>query len=232
MIDVSQAENQILSVANFRDFVETPFSGKINAICWTRKLQGDFLEIVNKIATSKNITVVSQEELCGLELSEEGQLAREIILNDLDLLTAHGAAPTLNVIKNYDRDDDTPFFPTDVYSFHIDRSPIPLDTILCTYSGDSSEILPNSQCQKKIDIPEIREAIKKAFLGDEKDFETFLAEHFLDLHYQPKPNAVPISTGVGHLWRLAIDHPESQVLPCIHRAPVETFGQKRLLLIC
>jgi hypothetical protein len=37
---------------------------------------------------------------------------------------------------------------------------------------------------------------------------------------------------LGHLWKLAIDHPESPVLPFVHRAPKEKIGQNRLLLIC
>lgn len=41
---------------------------------------------------------------------------------------------------------------------------------------------------------------------------------------------LPINLGLGHLWRLAIDYPESKVLPCVHRAPKEKT--KRLLLIC
>jgi len=149
MIDLSYAENQILCVTNFEDLVSTPFNGIINAICWTRKLTGDFSEIVKKVALSGNITVVEQEDLYELPLSEQGQLAREILLNDLKLLKAHGASPVLNVIKNYDRDDTYPFFPTDVYSFHVDRSPVPTDTFLCTYYGEPSEILPNSQGKRK-----------------------------------------------------------------------------------
>jgi len=57
-------------------------------------------------------------------------------------------------------------------------------------------------------------------------------EHFFDLHYQAKPNTQPTNLGIGHLWRLAVDHPESQVLPCVHRAPKEKKGESRLLLIC
>ncbi|RYZ28666.1 MAG: DUF1826 domain-containing protein, partial [Chitinophagaceae bacterium] len=29
-----------------------------------------------------------------------------------------------------------------------------------------------------------------------------------------------------------VDHPKQQVLPCIHRAPIENEGECRLLLIC
>jgi hypothetical protein len=29
-----------------------------------------------------------------------------------------------------------------------------------------------------------------------------------------------------------VDHPEQQVLPCVHRAPLENNGEYRLLLIC
>ena len=223
---------QIHYVTNFQDLVSTPFNGELNAICWTRNLTGDFSEIVEKVELRGNITTIEQDELRDLELSEQGQLAREILLNDLKALEAHGASPVLNLIKYYDRDDTYPFFPTDVYSFHVDRSPIPIDTFLCTYYGESSEILPNSQGTKKVLIPEIRDGLKKLYHGAEEGFESFLSEHFFDLHYQASPNARPISLGLGHLWRLAVDHPESQVPPCIHRAPMEKSGQHRLLLIC
>ncbi|HEV2478218.1 MAG TPA: hypothetical protein VGS79_01085 [Puia sp.] len=225
-------ENQIHYVTNFQDLVSTPFSGVMNAICWTRELMGDFSEIVKKVALTGNITVIEQEELCELQLSEQGQLAREILLNDLKALKAHGASPILNVIKHYDRDDACPFFPTDVYSFHVDRSPIPVDTFLCTYYGESSELLPNSQGKKKVLIPEIRDELKKLYHGADEGFESFLSEHFFDLHYQAEPNARLISLGLGHLWRLAVDHPESPVPPCLHRAPKERSGENRLLLIC
>jgi hypothetical protein len=232
MINQSPAENQIYSVTNFQDFVSTPFHGKINAICWSRKLQGDFSEIANKVRLNGNIEAIAQEELHELELSEKGQLARKILLNDMKILTAYGASPILNVIKYYDRDDMYPFFPTDVYSFHVDRSPIPTATFLCTYHGQPSEILPNAQGQQKVLIPEIRAELKKLYGGDDEGFESFLTEYFFDLHYQAKPDARPINLGLDNLWRLAVDHPESQVLPCIHRAPKEKPGQNRLLLIC
>jgi hypothetical protein len=232
MADLSHAEQHIHYVTNFQDLVSTPFHGEMNAICWTRELTGDFSEIVKKVALSGNITEVDQEELCELQLSEQGQLAREILLYDMKLLKAHGASPVLNVIKCYDRDDTYPFFPTDVYSFHADRSPIPTDTFLCTYYGESSEILPNSQGQKKVLIPAIRDELKKLYHGADEGFESFLSDHFFDLHYEAKPGARPISLGPGHLWRLAVDHPGSQVLPCLHRAPKEKAGQNRLLLIC
>ena len=175
---------------------------------------------------------MKQEELRELQLSESGQLAREIILNDLKLLKAHGASPVLNLIKHYDRDETDPFFPTDVYSFHVDRSPIPTDTFLCTYYGEPSEILPNSQGKKKVLIPEIRDELKKQYRGAEEGFESFLMIISLISTIRPKPDARTISLGNGHLWRIAVDHPGSQVPPCIHRAPMEKSGQTRLLLIC
>jgi len=232
MIDLSLAKKHIHWVTNFQDLVSTSFSGETNAICWTRKLIGDFSEIVKKIELRGNITAIEQEELRELKLSEQGQLAREILLNDLEILRDHGASPILNLISHYDRDDTYLFLPTDVYSFHVDRSPIPIDTFLCTYYGEPSEILPNSQGKKKVLIPEIRDELKKLYHGSDEGFESFLSEHFFDLHYQAEPDARLISLGLGHLWRLAVDHPESQVPPCIHRAPKEKSGQNRLLLIC
>lgn len=232
MTDVSPADSQIHYVTNFQDLVTTPYNGIVNAICWRRELAGDFAEIVSNIALSENITTIEQEALCELSLSEQGQLAREVLLNDFKALEAYGASPTLNIIKHYDQDDAYPFFPTDVYSFHVDRSPIPTHTFLCTYYGEPSDILPNSQGTQKILIPEIREDLRKLYNGAEAGFEAFLSEHFFDLHYQAEPDAHIISLGRGNLWRLAVDHPESQVPPCLHRAPKEKDGQSRLLLIC
>jgi hypothetical protein len=232
MIDLSPAEDQVLRVTTFQDLVSIPFHGKINAMCWTRELKGDFSEIVSKVELNGNITAIEPDELLELELSGQGQLARGIILNDLELLKAHGASPVLNVIRYYDRDDDNPYFPTDVYSFHVDRSPVPTDTFLCTYYGEPSEILPNSQGIQKILIPEVRDQLKTHYRGTDEGFESFLSEHFLDLHYEARPGARPVNLGLGNLWKLAVDHPQSRVLPCLHRAPKEKPGESRLLLIC
>jgi hypothetical protein len=232
MPNSSHTINQIQYASSFQELISIPFSGEANAICWTRNLIGDFSEIANKIVLNENIVVLDQDELKELQLTEQGQLARDILLNDLHLLKAHGASPSLNIIKCYEKDDANSFFPTDVYSFHVDRSPIPTDTYLCTYYGASSDILPNSQAIKKVLLPEIRDELKKIYHGTEEGFESFLSEHFFDLHYQPKSDARSISLGIGNLWRLAVDHPQSQVLPCIHRAPEEKNGQRRLLMIC
>jgi hypothetical protein len=44
--------------------------------------------------------------------------------------------------------------------------------------------------------------------------------------------AQPFSFGLGHVWRIACEHPGSPVPPCIHRAPETAPGQPpRLLLI-
>jgi hypothetical protein len=232
MPNTSHPNNQIQYVHNFQDLVATPFQGDTNAICWARELIGDFGEIVNKIDIEDNMVELHSDDLLELVLSEQGQLARDILLNDLKLLEAHGASPTLNLIKYYERDDSYPFFPTDVYSFHVDRAPIAADTILCTYYGACSEILPNAQGTQKVLIPEIRTELKKIYDGADEDFESFLIENFFDLHFQASPDAQPIEIGLGHMCRLAIDHPESKVLPCLHRAPKEKDGLVRLLLIC
>ncbi|MBL3547311.1 DUF1826 domain-containing protein [Chryseobacterium sp. KMC2] len=224
--------SQIGVVSTFSELINTDFHGAMNAICWNRNLNGDFKEIVSKLQLKENVTEVSAEDLLALTLSEKGSIARETILSDLQLLTDFGALPSLNLLQCYDRDDELDFFSTDVYSYHVDRSPIGTDTFLCTYHGAASEILPNDQAVQKILIPEIREKLKELHDGPETTFESFLEEYFFDLHYQPKPGAEPTNLGVGHLWRLAVDHPAQEVLPCVHRAPVENDGEYRLLLIC
>ena len=223
---------QIGIVSTFSELIQTDFVGERNALCWYRNLEGDFKEIVNKLQLKENITVVEPKDLLALQLSEQGIIAREIILNDLQALTDFGAAPVLNLLKCYERDDEFNFISTDVYSYHVDRSPIATDTYLCTFHGAASEIIANAQAEQKIRIPEIREQLKALHNGPSEEFENFLKENYFDLHYQAQPHAVPINLGVGHLWRLAVDHPTQQVPPCIHRAPIEKDGEYRLLLIC
>ena len=232
MIYLSHEENQIHTVTSFEDLISTPFHGEINAIGYTRELIGDFSEIVKKVQLNGNMAELDQEELRELQLSAQGELARKILLNDLKVLKAHGASPVLNLIKCYERDDAYPFFPTDVYSFHVDRSPVPTDTFLCTYHGEASEIVPNSKAKQKVLIPEIRDELRKLYDGVEEGFDSFLSEYFFDLHYRAEPKARLISLGIGHVWRLAVDHPQSAVLPCLHRAPKEKAGETRLMMIC
>lgn len=224
--------SQIGIVSSFSDLVQTDFRGEMNALCWYRNLEGDFKEIVAQLSLKENITEVDREDLIALQLSEKGNRARELLLNDLQVLTDFGASPALNLLKCYERDDEFDFISTDVYSFHIDRSPIATDTFLCTYHGAASDIIPNSQAEQKILIPEIRTKLKELYDGPPEGFEEFLKENYFDLHYQVHADAEPVNLGVGHLWRLAVDHPKQQVVPCIHRAPIEREGEYRLLLIC
>lgn len=224
--------NQVKLVSSFEELVKTDFQGENNALCWHRNSEADFKEIVSKLELKENITEVSVEDLLELKLSAEGNIAKEIILNDMQLLKDFGAQPSLNLLKNYDRDDEFSFISTDVYSFHVDRSPVLMDTFLCTYFGASSDIISNSEAEQKILIPEIREKLKELHNNTEQSFEEFLTENFFDLHYAAKTNAKPINLGNSHLWRLAVDHPDQAVLPCIHRAPVENEDEYRLLLIC
>ncbi|WP_316833048.1 DUF1826 domain-containing protein [Pedobacter aquatilis] len=225
-------KKQTQLVSSFDELIGTAFNGEVNAIGWERKLDGDFKEIVANLQFKEAITTVSIDDLQTLALSEEGCKARAIIIDDINLLEAFGAAPVLNLIRNYPRDDDFDVFPTDVYSYHVDRSPISTDTFLCTYHGSVSEIIPNDQAEQKVLIPEFRKELETLSDGSEIGFEDFVKAHFYDLHYQAKPNASPISLGTGNLWKLAVDHPGQNVLPCIHRAPFENEDEYRLLLIC
>ena len=224
--------SQIGMVSTFSELVNSDFKGEMNALCWYRNLEGDFTDIIGQLQLKENITEIYPEDLLALQLSEKGSIAREIILNDMRMLADFGASPSLNLLKCYERDNEFDFISTDVYSYHVDRSPIATDTFLCTYHGAASDIIANTQADQKILIPEIRNKLQELHDGPLEEFENFLKENYFDLHYQAKPHATPINLGVGHLWRLAVDHPKQQVLPCIHRAPIENEGEYRLLLIC
>jgi len=229
---MSTSSKQFEIVNNFEDLIHYHFKDSINAVCWKRNLIGDFEEIASKLNLRDNITEIDEDDLLNLSLSENGKLAREVILNDLKNLRDCGAQPSLNLLRNYERDDEFDFISTDVYSFHVDRSPVGTDTFLCTYFGASSDIVANDEVELKINIPEIRSKLRALFDGPEEEFEKFLIENYFDMHYQTKANANPINLGLGHIWRLAVDHPAQEVLPCVHRAPVENPGECRLLLIC
>jgi len=232
MNNTFSASSQIGIVSTFAELVHTDFVGEMNALCWYRNLEGDFAAIVDKLQLKENMTEVDPKELLALQLSEKGNIAREIILNDMRLLADFGASPSLNLLKCYDRDDEFDFISTDVYSYHVDRSPIATDTFLCTYHGAATDIIANAQAEQKVLVPEIRKKLQELHNGPSEEFQNFLEENYFDLHYQAKPHAVPVNLGSGHLWRLAVDHPKQQVLPCIHRAPIEKDGEYRLLLIC
>jgi hypothetical protein len=119
-----------------------------------------------------------------------------------------------------------------VFSFHADSAPVKAETWLCTYHGPPSEGLRNDEAQRHVDLPVTRAALLQTFGGADDDaFRDYLNEHCFDLHYAPTTNARPFSFGLGHLWRIACEYPESPVPPCIHRAPDTINGQLRLLLI-
>jgi hypothetical protein len=226
------SQKNILVVSSFNELVTTPFKDQVNAICWQRNTIGNFAEIMSKISLDENILELDENLLLKLDLSPQGQLAREVIVNDLQLLKSHGALPCLNAIKYYERDDISAIVSTDVYSFHVDTSPIPTDTFLCTYFGAPSEIIANEEAEQKVMIPALYEKLRKQYGKQDEGFNLFISENYFDLHYQAKTNANILSLGLCNLWRLATAHPNSKVLPCIHRAPEEKEGQPRLMVIC
>lgn len=222
-------------VGSFHELVNTPLRDSINALCWPRELPGDYAEIVHLLQPKRGINPVNDSALATLHLSAAGQLAREQLWQDQRLLREHGLEPSLDTINGYlNQQPASDIMRTDVCSFHVDTATVEAETYLCTYFGASSEGLPNDQAIAKASIPEIRAALLKQYGGaDDKGFAEYLEDHFYDLHYAPQPNASTYTFGTGNLWRIAIQHPHLQTLPCIHRAPDPSPGQPpRLLLIC
>jgi len=83
MNNTFSANSQIGIVSTFSQLVHTDFKGEMNALCWYRNLDGDFNDIVAQLSLKENVTEVYPEDLFALQLSEKGNIAREIILNDL-----------------------------------------------------------------------------------------------------------------------------------------------------
>lgn len=225
--------DRIRIVQSFDELASTPFGDGINALCWPRELSGDFGEIVEKLGVTEGITVLDAARLNALPLSAAGRIAIDILLDDERRLSELGRSPVLNCIQAYPREEDPGVVPIDVYSFHADSAPVEADTWLCTYYGAASEGLRNDEALRRVDVPETRAALLKQFGGTEGDeFREHLNENCFDLHYTPAPQARPFSFGLGNLWRIAVDYPDSPVPPCIHRAPEDLPGQPpRLLLI-
>lgn len=221
-------------VGSFEELVSEKFSGKVNALCWPRKLEGNFAEIVEKLAVGRGITTIDEETLHSLVLSSAGEAARKILLEDQVMLEARGLQPVLDCINGYtNHDDHDGPMSTHVQSFHVDSATDEADTYLCNYFGSASEALPNEFVVPRAEIPGIRAELLALYGGaDDEGFREFLNENFYDLHYAPLPGAEPWSFGIGNIWRIACDYPGSPVPPCVHRAPETIPGQPpRLLLI-
>jgi hypothetical protein len=226
---------RVKSVSGFAELVATPFADGVNALCWPRVLSGDFGEVVEKLGPGEGIVPIEEEQLMALRVSDAGRISIELLREDLRRLREVERDPVLNCIHDYARERDPGPVTTDVYSFHTDSAPVEADTWLCTYHVRASEGLPNEQALRRVEVPQIRDQLRK-FLGAERDDNEFcemLREYGYDQHFAPLPGAQPYGFGVGNLWRIAVDWPGSAVPPCIHRAPERRpHDPPRLLLIC
>lgn len=230
---MNEEQFTVREVGSFEELMATPLEGALNALVWRRALVGDFAEVVAALPIAEGITTLEDEDLLGLPLSEAGRAAVAVMVEDLRRLRERGLEPVLDCVQGYLRDADPGMVPTDVFSFHVDSATVEADTFLCTYHGQSSEGLANAEAVRKVDVPEIRAALLEAFGGeDDAAFAEYLSDQCFDLHFQPQPGARPYAFGVGNLWRIAVQHPGSRALPCIHRAPETPPGSEpRLLLI-
>ncbi|MFZ4681598.1 MAG: hypothetical protein ACOYMS_03770 [Terrimicrobiaceae bacterium] len=224
---------RIKVVESFDELATTPLEGDLNALCWERHLPGDFREIVRCLGPGEGIIPVDDSRLEALSLSHAGKVARNILLEDQQLLRSCDLTPCLDCIHSSPRDVSGGPFPVDVFSFHADSATVPADTYLCSYTESASEGLRNDEARRRVDIPETRAELLKLFGGEDgPKFLEFLNDHYFDLHYAAVAGAQPFSFGLGNLWRIARDYPGSPVPPCIHRAPPDTPGRPpRLLLI-
>lgn len=211
------------------------FADGVNAICWERELPHGFEQVASALAHESGVVALDETSLSCLPLDPRARDAVDFMLADVRRLQDKGLQPELNYVESYTRDTAEAIVATDVYSFHVDRAPVEVDTWLCTYHGLPSEGLRNEDARRYVDDPLVHARLLQTVLpqkdgADDVCFGAFLSDHHFDLHYACRDGAVPWSFGVGHLWRIATAWPGARVPPCIHRAPAER-GCRRLLLI-
>lgn len=227
--------DRIKIVGSFDELVTTSFGPRVNALCWQRKLIGNFDELAACFKREDDVVSLDEPLINALRknLSATGRLAADALLEDQRQLQERGLLPSLECVPRYLRDENSSIVPTDVYSFHADRATVKADTYLCSYNEAATQGLRNDMAQRRVDMPETRGRLLALFQqegGD--DFETYLRENCYDLHYAPLENAAMFSFGLGNLWRIAVEYPGSPVPPCLHRAPDTIPGRPpRLLLI-
>src|SRR5262245_23206486 len=115
-------------VHSFDELVSTPLAG-VNGLCWERRLEGDFAEVVRRLDPRPGVDTLDEARLRKMKLGA----AVDVMLDDQRRLRERGLDPQLDCVRGYARDEGV--VPTDVYSFHVDRAPVPADTYLCTYFG-------------------------------------------------------------------------------------------------
>lgn len=219
------------------EWLALPLLGERNAVRWRRTLAGDFAELArlaDTLEADADRVALDDAQLALLHerASTAGRVAIDAVRADLVLLRECGHAPTFELLRRYERDPD-PDLSVDVHSFHVDTATAPTETILCTYHGDPSEVLPRADALRRVDEPTLRARLRQRFGdGDDEAFAAWLLENAFALHYAPRPGAQPLACGRGELWRLAVDHPGGAAAACIHRAPPPRAGAgPRLLLI-
>ena len=181
-------------VKSLDELASTPFRDGVNALCWPRKLPGDFRTVAEALGTDEGIVTVDELSLADLTLGEAGQVARDILLADQQSLRAFDLQPNLDCVHGSPREAPEGLFHTDVHSFHVDTATVSADTWLCTYVGATSEGLCNDEAQQRVDDPATRAELLRLHGGpDDVGFLEFLATNFYDLHYTPLPSAQPFS---------------------------------------
>jgi hypothetical protein len=231
--NMSSVKSHFKIVHSFAELMQTPFELGLNALCWQRRLEGDFAAVAAAVPAGEDIVNLNEELLAALPLSPAAQRAAQAMWADYRLLQEYGLAPELNAIFQYPTDDSPGPLPIDVFSWHADSATVPADTFLCSYAGATSQGLANEDAIPLAHDPPVRQAWLELYGGpDDAGFAEFLTENFYDLHYKALPGAQPFDFGLGNLWRIATDYAGNPVLPCIHRAPRTSPGASpRLLLI-
>jgi hypothetical protein len=229
----------LATVTTAEAFFATPFAGDRQTVRWTRLLPGDFAEVArlaDTIDRGAERVPLDDDTLATLRrhAHPDGCAAIDALLLDLELLRQHGHEPDLEWLRRYRRDDD-PDLPTDVHSFHVDRADVPTETVLCTYYGPASEVLPRRDARRRVDEAALRARLRARFAAEqsaddgEHAFVAWLAERSYDLHFAARDGAAPLAFDTFDLCRLAVQHPGSAVAACVHRAPAAAGA--RLLLI-
>jgi hypothetical protein len=96
--------DRIKIVSSFEELMSGSFGPRVNAICWQRRLEGDFDELAACFrGEGDDIVTLDEDVLNNLRtrLSPQGRAAADVLIEDQRLLSSHGLSPNRRTDESF-----------------------------------------------------------------------------------------------------------------------------------